>query len=117
LDDLDFDSLSASEASSLEVPLLEREVKEVIFGMDGNKAPRLDEFSLAFFQACWDVLKEDIMAVFSNFHAHGKFEKSLNSTFISLIPKVSGAAELKDFHPVSLVSRIYKIISKIWPIG
>jgi hypothetical protein len=49
LDDLDFDFLSASEASSLEVPLLEREVKEVIFGMDGNKAPRLDEFSLAFF--------------------------------------------------------------------
>jgi hypothetical protein len=59
------------------------------------------------------VLKEDIMAVFSNFHAHGKFEKSLNSTFISLIPKVSRAAELKDFHHVSLVSRIYKIISKV----
>jgi hypothetical protein len=113
LDDLDFNSLSAGEASSLEAPFLEREVKEVIFGMDGDKAPGPDGFSLAFFQACWDVLKEDIMAVFSNFHARGKFEKSLNSTFISLIPKVAGAAALNDFHPISLVSGIYKIISKV----
>jgi hypothetical protein len=108
LDDLEFDSLSTGEASSLEAPFLEREVKDVIFGMDENKAPGLDDFSLAFFQACWDVLKEDIMAVFSDFHAHGKFEKSLNFTFISLIPKVSGAAELKH-----LMSGIYKIISKV----
>jgi hypothetical protein len=113
LDDLEFDSLSAGEASSLEAPFLEREVKDVIFGMDGNKAPGPDGFSLAFFQACWDVLKEDIMAVFSDFHARGKFEKSLNSTFISLIPKVSEVAELKDFRPISLVSGIYKIISKV----
>jgi hypothetical protein len=108
LDDLEFDSLSTGEASSLEAPFLEREVKDVIFGMDENKAPGLDDFSLAFFQACWDVLKEDIMAVFSDFHAHGKFEKSVNFTFISLIPKVSGAAELKH-----LMSGIYKIISKV----
>jgi hypothetical protein len=37
----------------------------------------------------------------------------LNSTFISLIPKVPGASELKDFLPISLVSGIYKIISKV----
>ena len=55
----------------------------------------------------------DIMAVFSEFHVHGKFEKSFNSTFLSLIPKVSGASELKDYHPISLVSWIYKIISKV----
>ena len=81
--------------------------------MDGNKAPGPDGFSMAFFQACWGVLKEDIMAVFAKFHARGKFEKSLNSTFISLIPKVLGAFELKDYRPISLVSWIYKIISKV----
>ena len=113
MDDLDFESLSAVEVSSLEASFLEKEVKDVIFGMDGNKAPGPDGFSLAFFQACWGVLKEDIMAVFANFHAWGKFERSLNSTFISLIPKVSGASKLKDYRPISLVSEIYKIISKV----
>jgi hypothetical protein len=113
LDDLVFESLSTVEASSLEAPFLEKGVKDVIFGMDGNKALGPDGFSLAFFQACWDVLKEDIMAVFEDFHARGRFEKSLNSTFISLIPKVTGASELKDYRPISLVNKIYKIISKV----
>jgi hypothetical protein len=64
LDDLDFEALTIGEASSLEAHFLEREAKEVIFGIDENKAPGRDGFSLAFFQACRDVLREDIMAVF-----------------------------------------------------
>jgi hypothetical protein len=39
------------------------------------------------------------------------FEKSLNASFISLIPKVPGAIALKDFRPISLVGGIYKIIA------
>jgi hypothetical protein len=39
--------------------------------------------------------------------------ESLNATFVSLILKVSGALDLKDFHPISLVSRIYKIIAEV----
>jgi tetrahydromethanopterin S-methyltransferase subunit D len=39
LDNLEFDMLSGSEASSLEDPFEEREVWEVIKGMDGDKAP------------------------------------------------------------------------------
>ena len=113
LDDLDFVALTEGEASSLEAPFLERDVKKVVFGMDGNKASGPDDFSLAFFHACWEVLKEDIMVVFSDFHARGKFEKNINSTFISFIPKVSRASDLKDFHPISLMSEIYKIISKV----
>jgi hypothetical protein len=59
------------------------------------------------------VIKEDFMAVFSEFHEQGEFVKNINSTFIALIPKVHGAKEIKDFHPISLVGGIYKIIAKI----
>jgi hypothetical protein len=39
--------------------------------------------------------------------------KSINSTFISLIPKTQGAKEIKDFRPISLVGGVYKIIAKV----
>jgi hypothetical protein len=113
LDNLEFDSLNGEEASSLEEPFEEREVREVIKGMDRDKASGPDRFSMAFFQDCWEVVKGDFMAVFEEFHARGKFVKSINSTFTSLIPKTQGAKEIKDFRPISLVGGVYKIISKV----
>ena len=113
MDNLEFDVLNAEEVSSLEDPFEEKEVREVIKGMDRDKALGLDGFSWAFFQDCWDVVKGDFMEVFTEFHAQGKFVKSINSTFISLIPKAQGAKEIKDFHPISLVGGVYKIIAKV----
>jgi hypothetical protein len=113
VDNLEFEVLSLDEAARLEDPFEEREVREVINSMDRDKAPGPDGFSLAFFQDCWEVVKGDFMAVFEDFHAHGKFVKSINSTFISLIPKFPGAKEIKDFRPISLVGGVYKIIAKV----
>ena len=73
----------------------------------------LDGFSMAFFQSCWSVLKEEIMEVFQNFHTQIVFEKSLNTAFLALIPKKANAMEIKDFRHISLVGGIYKIISKV----
>jgi hypothetical protein len=87
--------------------------KTKVFALKGDKAPGPDGFSMAFFQACWEVLSPDIMEVFSDFHERGAFEKSLNTSFISLIPKIPGANSLKDFRPISLVGGIYKIIAKV----
>ena len=39
------------------------------------------------------------------------FEKSLNATFILLIPKKAGVVGIKDFLPISLVGGVYKILS------
>ena len=54
------------------------------------------------------------MAVFHHFHVSGKIEKSLNATFIALIPKKAAAMEIKDFRPISLVGGVYKILAKVW---
>ena len=45
---------------------------------------------MTFFKACREVLKEDIMNVFHDFHARGKFERSLNAAFIALMLKPQG---------------------------
>ena len=52
------------------------------------------------------------MAVFHSFHEDGGFERSLNATFLVLIPKKYNVKEVKDFRPISLVGGVYKIIAK-----
>jgi hypothetical protein len=113
VDGISFDSILVFEASWLERAFQEEEVRKVVSAINGEKAPGPDGFSMAFFQACWDVLSLDIMKVFYNFHARCLFEKSLNVSFISLIPKIPGANSLKDFRPISLVGGICKIIAKV----
>ena len=54
------------------------------------------------------------MAVFHHFHVVGQFEKSLNATFIALIPKKADTLEVKDFRPISLVGGFIKFLLKFW---
>ena len=68
---------------------------------------------MAFFKVCWDFLKLEIMEVLANFHSQAVFEKSLNATFIALIPKKVDAVNVRDFRLISLADSIYKIISKL----
>jgi len=58
-------------------------------------------------------VKEDIIAVFKEFNSRRKFQKSINATFVSLIPKKAGALEVKDFKPISLMGEVYKIHSNV----
>jgi hypothetical protein len=112
LDNLAFDSLGVEKASRLELLFEEREVLEVK-GMNRDKAPGSDGFSMSFFQDCWDVIKTDLMKVFLDFHAHCYFEKSLNASFIALILKKARAIEIPDFLRISLINGVYKIIAKV----
>jgi hypothetical protein len=112
VDGLSFDSILEFEAIWLKRVFEEEEIRKVVSAMNGDKASGPNGFSMAFFQTCRDVLKVDIMKVFCEFHAGGLFE-SLNASFITLIPKIPGALDLKDFRPISLVGAIYKIIAKV----
>ena len=53
------------------------------------------------------------MDFFDNFHRHSMFERSLNASFLTLIPKKCNAVNIKDFHPISLVGSVYKLLSKV----
>ena len=59
------------------------------------------------------MIKEDLMAVFCEFHSKASFQDSLNASFIALIPKKVGVVDLKDFRPISLVGVVYKLIAKV----
>ncbi|XP_041002875.1 uncharacterized protein LOC121248468 [Juglans microcarpa x Juglans regia] len=89
LDGLAFDSIGPRDGIHLERPFEEGEVFEVVRKMAKDKAPGLDGFSTGFFQTCWEILKDDLMLVFQEFHEAGHFEKSLNGTFLVLAKRLS----------------------------
>ena len=53
------------------------------------------------------------MSFFREFYEHGKFVKSLNTTFLVLIPKKAGTEDLRDFRPISLLGSLYKWLAKV----
>ena len=110
---LEFDRIGNIERLWLERKFERDEILQVVSDLDENKAPGPDEFTMAFYHHCWRVLEKDVLAVFEEFFQRCKFEKSLNATFIALIPKRNDASNIRDFRPISLVGSVYKILAKV----
>ena len=106
MDGLHFSVLSSANTEQLDKPFEESEIFNVVKIFKRDKALGPDGFSLAFYQFYWSSMGSDVMEVCQEFHEHGHFEKSLNATFLALIPKKSGAIEIKDFQPISLVGGV-----------
>ena len=113
IDGLEFAFLDKTERSMLEREFEKEEIIEALKEVEGDKAPGPDGFTMAFFQKCWSVLEGDILAFFKDFHRQCVFEKSLNATFLCLIPKKTNAVNIKDFRPISLVGNLYKLLAKV----
>ena len=116
MESLEFDRIGDMERVWLERKFEREEILQVVKELEGDKAPGPDGFSMAFYHHCWRVVEKDILAVFEEFFQHCKFEKSLNATFIAIIPKKIDASNVRDFHPISLVGSVYKILAKVLAI-
>ena len=82
-----FNSIRVEQATKLEEMFIEEEIRAAVFGINGDKAPGLDGFPLAFWSLGWDFVKEEVLGFFREFFEHSRFVKSLNVTFLVLVPK------------------------------
>ena len=105
--------LNHSEAEALETPFTEEEIFLALMEMNRDKAPSPNGFIVAFWQSCWDFVKEEVVELFQEFYDKKSFAKSLNTTFLVLIPKKGGAEDLGDFRPISLLGGLYKLLAKV----
>ena len=110
---IEFDNIGIEEAARLEESFSVDEVFSALSDLNGDKAPGPDGFSLAFWQFCWDFVKDEVLGFFKDFYEGGKFVRSLNTTFLVLIPNKCGAEDLSDFRPISLVGGLYKLLAKV----
>lgn len=109
---MEFDRILDSDNNLLEMRFSE-EIWKVVSDMKGDKESGQDEFTISFFQKCWDIIKGDSLKVFDEFYYSEEFYDHLNNTFITLIPRKHSAVNLKDYRPISLLSSVYEIISKV----
>jgi hypothetical protein len=68
LDESRVDDIEQVSQDLLTRPFTMDEVREAIFQMEHNKAPGLDGFSAEFYQSCWEIIKNDFMTLFQEFH-------------------------------------------------
>lgn len=73
----------------------------------------LDGMPPIFYKFFWHVVGEDITTVVLRALNSGIVPESINTTFISLIPKIKSPKKVLDFRPVSLCNVVYKLIAKL----
>ena len=111
--DLYFNLIGEDQSAKLEEMFTEEEILAAVSGLNDDKAPGPDGLPLAFWYFSWDFVKEEVMGFFREFFQNDQFVKSLNATFLVLVPKGRTVEDLKDLRPISLVGSLYKILSKV----
>jgi hypothetical protein len=109
----DIVQVSQEENDLLIQPFTVDEVQEAIFQMEHNKAPGLDGFPVEFYKSCWEIIKEDIMALFREFHQGDLPLYSLNFGTIILLPKCREAAKIQQYRTICLLNVSFKIFTKV----
>ena len=107
------ESLSRDDVETLEVPFTNEEIVSTLNSMNENKALGLNGFTMAFWQHYWDFVKLVEMGFFKEFYEFESFERSLNTTFLVLIPKKGKGRGVEGFQAYKLASGSYKLPAKV----
>jgi hypothetical protein len=104
--------LSHIEKESLEGSLTMDELDKALDGANLNSASGIDGYSTPFIKQFWNYFRQPLLR-----YTEAVFEKrlltnSFKTAVIKLIPKKGNAKDIKKWRPISLLSCMYKIISR-----
>jgi len=109
----DIPQVSELENEHLTDAFSKSEVRTAVFQMEHNKAPGPDGFPPEFYQVFWDLLKDDLMAMFMEFHEGTLPLNSLNFGTIILLPKKKDAKVIQQYTLICLLNVSFKIFTKV----
>ncbi|KAK6782011.1 hypothetical protein RDI58_019807 [Solanum bulbocastanum] len=89
------------------------ELRQVVFAMNPNSAPGPDGIGGKFYQVCWNIIKDNLLAAVQSFFCGNSMPKYMSHACRVLIPKIEQPNRFKDLRPISLSNFSNKIISKI----
>lgn len=89
------------------------EIDEIVLDMPNDKAPGPDGFNSLFFKKAWPIIRFDMYKLCQDFFLHQADLKSINSSYITLVPKKDNPESVNDFRPISLLNSSFKLLTKI----
>jgi hypothetical protein len=95
------------------LPFSSKEVDGVILDLPSNKSPGPDGFNNLFYKKSWHIIRGDMYKLCQDFFHHQSDLKSINHSFITLVPKKDNLESVNDFRPISLLNSSIKMISKL----
>jgi mannosylglycoprotein endo-beta-mannosidase len=107
------EKISAEENELLSSPFSMDELKKVVFSMEKNTPPGPDHIHVEFYQAGWDVTKEDLLDMLTEFGSHKLDIGRLSYGVITLIHKSKEASRRQQYKPICLLNVSFKIITKV----
>ncbi|XP_070031557.1 uncharacterized protein [Nicotiana tomentosiformis] len=93
--------------------ITDQEIVESLKAIGDNKAPGIDGFYTVFFKNAWGIINIQITEAIKEFFSTGKIYWAINFSTITLVPKVTKPATIKEYRPIACCSVLYKMISKI----
>jgi hypothetical protein len=89
------------------------EIDNVIFDLPSDKAPGPDGFNNSFIKKCWTIIRCDMYKLCFDFFHHWADLKSINHSYITLVPKKDNPKKVNDFRPISLLNSSIKMVTKL----
>lgn len=66
-----------------------------------------------FYQVFWELIKDDLMPLFVEFHKGNLPLFNFNFGIITLLPKQKEATQIQKFRPICLLNLSFKIFTKL----
>jgi hypothetical protein len=98
--------------SELDKEFSEKEIKEAVFGSYAEGAPGPDGFSFLFYQKFWELIKPELLRMFSDWHKGELDLFRLNFSLLTLIPKDPDAKTIQKYRSIALTNCSFKNFSK-----
>jgi hypothetical protein len=105
--------ISDEAAAELFKPVTLTEIKDILLLFKKERSPGPDGWTSEFFIFFFDLVGEDLLQLVEDSRLKGKISRSLNATFLVLIPKKDSPRTFFEYRPISLCNLIYKLISKV----
>ena len=104
--------LTPEECATMEQPLQVNELDKAVEEGNSRSAPGADGFGMPLIKRCWQHIRLPLLKYSHCCYGKGTLTDNFRGATIRLIPKKTDPIDIKNWRPISLLSNLYKVISR-----